>query len=145
MRVKHQKPRPLFQLHASKSKAENRVAPPSLFETEETSIEADNAFLYVFINRLPYAPSVACSLYDELRCYAVFASEPLVGFLVQFSPRLDVADVAESLLHHAEEHSIGFPEQPYLSPCRLKKVQRQTLLRRHPQEVRHFNILKRFW
>ena len=57
------------------SYAENRVSTFSCLETEEAPVKADNAFGYIFINGFPHAPSVACSLYDELGRYIMLASE----------------------------------------------------------------------
>ena len=124
-------------------KAENRVSTLSLFEAEEPTVKTDNALTNIFINVFPYAPSIARSLYNKLGRHVVSASELFISLLMKFSPRLNVADVAEGLSNHIEEQSIGFSKQPFLSLSRLKKVQRQTLSRRRPRKVDERRSFKR--
>jgi len=123
---------------AVESDAEDRVSTLGPFKTKEPSVESDNTFLYLFLDGLPYAPCVACSLYDKLGRRIILASEHMIGFFVKLSPRLHVADVVEGILNHAEEGSIRLPKQFLLSLRRLKKVQRQTLPRKYPKIYKRY-------
>jgi len=111
------------------SKAEDWISPLSLPEAEKPLVKPHGTFADVFFHSFPYAPSVACSFYNKLGRHTVFASELLICFVMKFSPRLNVADEAESFLHNIEEAFISLLKHPSLSLSRLKKVKRQTFPR----------------
>ena len=124
------------------AKAENRVSTLSPSEAEGASVEA--------YNTLPYALTYCFSLYsrrsfyDELGRHIILASEQTVCLFMQFSPRTNVADVAESFLNHAEEGDISLSKHLFLSLRRFEKVQRQTLSHRHPHNMKMEVNLKRY-
>jgi hypothetical protein len=110
------------------SKAEDGVASLRLFEAEESSVEADDTFLYFFVYGFSDAPCVACSLDYQLGCYTMLASEAFIGFLMELPSTLNAVKRNESFIDDVEKGSVGFSEKLLLSLCWLKDVQRQTLL-----------------
>jgi len=128
-----------------KSKAEDWISPLSLPEAEKPLVKPHDTFVDVFFHSSPYAPSVACSLYDKLGRHTVFASELLICLVMKLSPRLNVADEAESFLHNIEEAFISLLKHPSLSLSRLKKVKRQTFPRRRPRKRDKRIYIKMLW
>ena len=119
-----------YSSFAVSSKANYWVPTPGFTEAEKSLVEADNAPMHFPVYGLSVVPSVEDGFQDQLGCNATSASEVLIVLALELRPPLSSPSQRQQLLNHTEERSIGLLQQPLLSFCWLKKVQRQALL--HP-------------
>jgi len=112
------------------SKANYWVLTFGFTKAEESPIEAYNTLVYLVVYGFSVVPGVEDGFQDQLGCNIISASEVLIVLALELRPLLSSPSQRQQLLNHTEERTVSLLQQSLLSLCRLKKIQRQTLL--HP-------------
>lgn len=110
------------------TEAEDRITSLGLLEAEEPTVKANHTLVQIAVCSFSDAPSIAGCLYNELGSYMVLVHEQSIGGFVELPPAPNAVRSFEGFLHDAKEGLIRFSKKSFLSFCRFKDVENETLL-----------------